>query len=29
LEGFETPEESSIENEIFTPSPKGFKISVI
>ena len=28
LEGFETPEESSIENEIFTPSPKEFKMSV-
>jgi len=28
LEGFETPEESSIVNETFTPSPKGFKISV-
>ena len=29
LEGFKTPEESSIANETFTPSPKGSKISVV
>jgi hypothetical protein len=29
LDGFGRPEESSIANETFTPSPKGFKISVV
>jgi hypothetical protein len=28
LEGFETPEGSSIANETFTPSPKRFKMFV-